>query len=85
MELSQHLLLGLDFLVAKDVLDTLALRKDTFVLINLVVLVGLRILLTHFVNKELKELKNFGNNKASKKESPKKSEKKTTKKPKIIA
>lgn len=56
LELTQHLILGLDFLVAKDVLDSLAVRTDTVVLLNLAVLVGLRILLTHFVNKELDEL-----------------------------
>ena len=87
LELTQHLILGLDFLVAKDVLDSLAVRTDTTVLLNLAVLVGLRILLTHFVNKELDEL-NLMNpySEHKKKRKTEKTKKfKSTKKPKIIA
>ncbi|PID70483.1 hypothetical protein CSB37_02230 [bacterium DOLZORAL124_38_8] len=87
LELSQHLLLGLDFLVAKDILDTLVLERNTSVLIHIVVLVGLRILLTHFVNKELVELKQAtkrtqSSKKSFKKRFPKKDKEDT---PKIIA
>lgn len=87
LELSQHLILGLDFLVAKDVLDSLAVRSDTMVLINLAVLIGLRILLTHFVNKELDEIRTVrtSNHKKSRKKNMPKKNKKTPAEPKIIA
>lgn len=57
--LTRHLILGLDFLVCKDVIDTLLLGSGAEFwrdLVGLVVVVSIRIVLTHFTIKELETL-----------------------------
>ena len=59
LTLGSHVILGLDFLVGKDIIDTLLL--DTGVkfwedLAGLVTVVSIRIILTHFMLKEIREL-----------------------------
>ena len=60
--LGTNLVLGLDFLVGKDIIDTLLLGTDGHSiyedLLSLVVIVGIRIILTHFLLKELDALRN---------------------------
>ena len=56
--LGQHLILGLDFLVAKDVIDTF-LIDDSRIWIDLAKLgavVTIRIVLNHFLEKEIHQL-----------------------------
>ena len=59
--LGSHTILGLDFLVGKDIIDTLLLgneSNDEFYvhLISLFAVITIRILLTYFMAKELKEI-----------------------------
>lgn len=59
--LGSHTILGLDFLVGKDIIDTLLLGNETnetfYVnLISLFAVIVIRILLTFFMAKELKEI-----------------------------
>lgn len=57
--LGGHIILGLDFLVAKDIMDTMLLTpghdiwKELAILISVVTV---RIVLTHFMLKEMREL-----------------------------
>lgn len=55
--LGSHLVLGLDFLVGKDIIDTLLLLETNGVfwksLAGLVTVVAVRIVLTHFLIREL--------------------------------
>lgn len=56
--LARHLVVGLDFLVAKDVIDTFLLHTgDQFWhdLAALIVVVAVRIVLTHFMIKEMED------------------------------
>ncbi len=59
--LSSHLVLGLDFLVGKDVIDTMLLgvtNKPFYEdLLALITIVAIRIVLNHFLLKEMKELR----------------------------
>jgi uncharacterized membrane protein len=61
--LSRYLVLGLDFLVAKDIIDTILLdtnkagQEAWIDLVRLVVVVSIRIILNHFLEKEIRELK----------------------------
>ena len=63
--LSRHLVLGLDFLVAKDIIDTILLdthkggTEAWLDLVRLIVVIVIRITLNHFLEKEIKELKNM--------------------------
>lgn len=54
-----HLILGLDFLVGKDIIDTILLDKGEQFWVDLAGLfsvVIIRIILTYFLSKELKDL-----------------------------
>ena len=55
LSISKHLILGLDFLVAKDIIDTFLLsgKNDWMDLVRLVIVVGIRITLSHFLEKEI--------------------------------
>ncbi len=57
--LSRHLVLGLDFLVAKDIISTFLMEgRETWIdLAQLLVVVGVRITLNHFLEKEIEILK----------------------------
>lgn len=58
--LGSHLVLGLDFLVGKDIIDTLLVRgKETLFedLAALITVVGIRIVLNHFLVRELAEIR----------------------------
>ncbi len=57
--LSRHLVLGLDFLVAKDIIATFLLEgHETWLdLTRLVIVVSIRIVLNHFLEKEIKSLR----------------------------
>ena len=61
--MSRYLILGLDFLVAKDIIDTILLdinkagQQAWLDLARLIVVVSIRIILNHFLEKELKELR----------------------------
>jgi uncharacterized membrane protein len=62
MELGSHTILGLDFLVGKDIIDTLLLNVEDLSifyanLIGLFAVVMIRIILTYFTGKELKEIR----------------------------
>lgn len=57
--LGSHLVLGLDFFVGKDIIDTVVLRPTTISyldLATLITVVGVRIILNHFLIRELKEI-----------------------------
>ena len=57
--LAEHLVLGLDFLVCKDVIDTLLLDTGSVFwedLVGLITVVVVRIILTHYTLKELHEI-----------------------------
>jgi len=56
--LSRHLVLGLDFLVAKDIISTFLMEgRETWIdLARLLVVVGIRITLNHFLEKEIELL-----------------------------
>ncbi|MCB9809549.1 DUF1622 domain-containing protein [Candidatus Peribacteria bacterium] len=59
--LGAHLILGLDFLVGKDVIDTLLIHSIGEIwetLASLVTVVGIRIVLTVFLIKELEKFQN---------------------------
>ncbi len=59
--LGSHLILGLDFLVGKDVIDTMLLEageKFWYDLTGLVTVVVIRTILTYFLNRELEEVSN---------------------------
>lgn len=61
-EIGSHLILGLDFLVGQDVIQTLLLDRsdpDRFWmdLAGLITVVSVRIVLTYFIQKELEEIK----------------------------
>lgn len=61
--IAAHVILGLDFLVGKDIIDTLLLdsysdQQFWKSLISLTVIVLIRIIITYFTEKELKELQN---------------------------
>ncbi len=57
--LGQHLILGLDFLVAKDVIDTFLITDERIWidLAKLGTVVAIRIILNHFLEKEIHQLK----------------------------
>lgn len=60
-ELGSHTILGLDFLVGKDIIDTLLLdveEESRFYanLLGLFAVVSIRIILTYFTGKELKDI-----------------------------
>ncbi|NJP03856.1 DUF1622 domain-containing protein [Candidatus Gracilibacteria bacterium] len=57
--LSKHLILGLDFFVAQDIINTFLLngQQELIDLAQLIVVVGLRVILNHFLGQEIKELK----------------------------
>jgi len=68
LELGSHVILGLDFLVGKDIIDTLLLDTGARFwedLAGLGTVVAIRIILTHFMLKEIRELEE--RSKASKK------------------
>ena len=56
--LGQHLILGLDFLVAKDVIDTFLITDERIWvdLAKLGTVVTIRIILNHFLEKEIHQL-----------------------------
>ena len=57
--LGGHIILGLDFLVAKDIMDTMLLEPGDEIWKELAILgtvVAVRIVLTHFMLKEMREL-----------------------------
>jgi uncharacterized membrane protein len=57
--LGSHLVLGLDFFVGKDIIDTVVLRPTTISyldLATLITVVGVRIILNYFLIRELKEI-----------------------------
>lgn len=61
-EVGSHIILGLDFLVGKDIIDTMLIdahNPDKFWmdLAALVTVVTIRIILTYFIQKEIRELK----------------------------
>ncbi len=56
MEISESILLGLSFILAADVVKSIRL-PDLSQLIRLAVLIGIRQLLTYYLDKEHKELK----------------------------
>ncbi len=59
LELGSHVILGLDFLVGKDIIDTLLLDEGVRFwedLAGLGTVVAIRIILTHFMLKEIREL-----------------------------
>ena len=56
--LSSHIILGLDFMVGKDIIDTILLDSGPEFwrdLAGLITVVGIRIILTHFMLKEVEE------------------------------
>lgn len=59
LEMGSHVILGLDFLVGKDIIDTLLLDTGTKFwedLAGLGTVVAIRIILTHFMLKEIRDL-----------------------------
>ncbi len=61
LDVGSHTILGLDFLVCKDIIDTLLLDVENESqyyanLIGLFAVVLIRILLTHFTSREMKEI-----------------------------
>lgn len=59
LEMGSHVILGLDFLVGKDIIDTLLLDSGTKFwedLAGLATVVAIRIILTHFMLKEIRDL-----------------------------
>ena len=60
LTLGSHLILGLDFLVCKDIIDTILLDSVSVFwqdLAALITVVAIRIILTHFAQREIEELK----------------------------
>lgn len=59
LTLGQHLILGLDFLVAKDVIDTFLLddQRIWIDLAKLGAVVTIRIVLNHFLEKEIHQIR----------------------------
>jgi uncharacterized membrane protein len=57
--LSKHLILGLDFFVAQDIINTFLLngQQELIDLAQLIVVVVLRVVLNHFLGREIKDLK----------------------------
>lgn len=58
--LGSHIILGLDFMVGKDIIDTILLDSGNAFwqdIASLVTVVGIRIILTHFMLKEVKQAK----------------------------
>ncbi len=58
--LGSHMVLALDFFVGKDIIDTVALRPDNVGYIDLATLitvVGVRIVLNHFLLREIHTIK----------------------------
>ena len=58
--LGSHIILGLDFMVGKDIIDTLLLDAGIEFwsdLASLITVVTIRIVLTHFMLQEIRELK----------------------------
>jgi len=56
--LSSHIILGLDFMVGKDIIDTVLLDRGAEFwqdLASLITVVGIRIILTHFMLKEVEQ------------------------------
>ncbi len=71
LTLGSHLILGLDFLVCKDIIDTLLLDTGSqFIqdISSLIVIVAIRIILTFFTMKEIQDLKEFQEDKRKKKQ-----------------
>ena len=61
-EVGSHIILGLDFLVAQDIIDTLLIDKQHpehfwMDLASLITVVTIRIILTYFIQKEIEEIK----------------------------
>ncbi len=61
-EIGSHLILGLDFLVAKDVIDTLLINGNQdqrfwMDLVSLITVVFIRIILTYFIQKEIQNIR----------------------------
>ncbi len=57
--LGTHLILGLDFLVGKDIIDTILLDSGVKFwtdLAGLITVVIIRVILTHFMTREIKDL-----------------------------
>lgn len=57
--LGGHIVLGLDFLVGQDIMNTVLLERNAHFwqgIAELVIVVAVRIILTHFMIKEMKEL-----------------------------
>jgi len=79
LELGSHVILGLDFLVGKDIIDTLLLDTGARFwedLAGLGTVVAIRIILTHFMLKEIRDLEISNNKrKAALKRQKKKAEK----------
>ncbi len=58
--LGSHLVLGLDFFVGKDIIDTVVLRTNDISyldLATLITVVGVRIILNYFLIRELNEIR----------------------------
>lgn len=69
--LGYHLILGLDFLVGKDIIDTFLLHSEKVEyihLLTLITVVGIRVVLTHFLEKEIDKVESREFNKEAKKE-----------------
>jgi uncharacterized membrane protein len=68
--LGQHLILGLDFLVAKDVIDTFLITDERIWidLAKLGTVVTIRIVLNHFLEKEIHQLSEDSRKEFSRKE-----------------
>lgn len=58
--LNTHLILGLDFFIGKDIIDTFLMDSKVFAwqdLLTLIVVIAVRIVLTHFLEKEIENIK----------------------------
>jgi len=60
-EVGSHIILGLDFLVVKDIMDTMLIQTEEIEkfwmeLVALVTVVAIRIILTYFIQQEIKNI-----------------------------
>lgn len=58
--LVKHILLGLDFLIARDIIETVILKSNSALWIDLVALVliiTIRVIFSHFAEKEMDQLR----------------------------
>ena len=57
--LVKHILLGLDFLIARDIIETVILKSDTSLwvdLATLVLIIVIRVVFSHFAEREMDQL-----------------------------